>query len=214
MKIKFGLLTIAGREKYYVDTLESLSKSGIEPERIDGTMIPIQSHFLAWKKLFREMPDYVVKFEDDIVTGLGLGDTIRQILKDVKPSFLTLYSNRAKIINHDPGVFEFHSNDFLHEQGVAMSWITYLQYVDWMENLRFMKPHKESNYNKCHDVILRSFFKEYNIKTFATSPSLIQHIGIESAHGHPWKIAGIPRQSRNFIGESTNIYKYYMEHMR
>lgn len=192
-----GVVTVSGREDYLKETLKTINYKGIEVLKNLGHNL-ITGQMQSWKSLFSGGAEFAILFEDDVKACKNVVPALMEIAKAYDPPFLTAYSNR-KEVREKSGIFRISPRIFLNAQAVVMRADTWEDFTEWFEAGEF-KDIPEGDLKRL-DAMLQHFMVKTGVKPYATSPSLVQHVGKESMMGHPWKVGGRPRETKDFDEE-------------
>lgn len=204
IEIAIGILTVSGREKYLNKTLSMLNENLVVFKDIKPLM---RAHVYALRALQRKQAEYILLFQDDIICARNLIPAVKLVLQMLTPPVLTLYNAKKQVVAKE-GIFSFSPKQFLGHLAVAIKHNVLQKYLAYLASFDFLQDLKDPRDVIHSDVLLQSFMIRYKIRPYIVSPCLVQHIGKKSTVGHPWLVAGRPRQTPNFLGCDMDAYAY------
>ena len=213
-KVGVGIVTTAGREDYLDKTVKSLLKS--YPEGVGVTIFKdlekglTPNHIASWKELYKDpTTSHGLLIQDDTLASKNWYEAACLLAE--KFPVVSLYSGLG-VTQDRKGFVEIPAHKWINEQALMIRKDVLAMYLGWVMGDGHKKVLPESEL-KHHDSILRAFFKEFGIKIVLSSPSIFQHIGVDSTMGHPFTIGRNKRESKSFEGEDFDAYEFMKERL-
>lgn len=149
------------------------------------------------------------KIEDDLVPCKSFSENIGEIVDNMPEDCgaLTVFSNKKEdkeFMESEGGGFDKRTNEICIPAGFYRVEIL-CQIIEGIQSYIDEGEEEENEW----DSVVRSVLKSHDhYSKYVFVPSMVQHVGKESLHGHGWNVGGVERESRTFPGMDADVLKY------